>query len=164
MPEPSASHSEYNMYTCVSSRKFGIWRKFSQLTWSTYNNSQARAPGSFDKAQSSGYLWPHYNARKKKTTGRWRAKMLNVGRSSTPDCGFYVRGKSLLQQRWGISGTSLAPIRNPKCTQPPNRGILYPSLCHGHDIRRPTRTTRNHTNIQTSSPRSFANLGQYGQK
>jgi len=52
--------------------KIGIWRKFSHPPRRTCNNSQPCAPGSFGRAQSSGYPWQPYNARKNKAAGSWR--------------------------------------------------------------------------------------------
>ena len=61
MLKPSASHNEYNMYTYVFSRKFGIWHKSSHPPTIRYN-WQMCATGSSGKVQYFVYLWPHYNS------------------------------------------------------------------------------------------------------
>ena len=66
-----------------------------------------------------------------------------------------------LMRKWDLT----RPIANPpKCMRPPNRDILYPSLCLGHGVFRPTMPSRNHAKVQKSSLRSVANNGQYGQR
>ena len=112
--EPCASHSEYNMYNCVFSRKFGIWHKFSHPPRSTCNNLQLCAPGIFGKVQSSGYLCPPYSFLKNKAAGPWRTYAINARLSSTPDYGSYVQRTALLQKRWWESGTSPDPLRTPQ--------------------------------------------------